>query len=79
MSFQCLSSVKYRYMHILVAGHVDDVQRVFEYCDQYGIVIYYGQVEHEFHEFGWQILHESCARLDILMMLFPGTLQVLRA
>jgi hypothetical protein len=39
--------------------------------------MYYGRIDHSVHELAWQIQHDACARLDILLMLFPSELRVL--
>ena len=64
-------------MHILVTADPDNLQRIFDYCHTYHIVMHYGRVDHEFHDIAWQIIHESCSRIDILLMLFPSELRVL--
>lgn len=62
-------------MHILVVG--PDVERVFQYCDQHDIMLFYGVVDYHTHELAWQIMQESSSHLDILLLMFPETLQVL--
>lgn len=64
-------------MHILVTADPDNLQRIFDYCHHYQIVMHYGRVDHELHDIAWQIIHESCPRVDILLMLFPRELRVL--
>ena len=64
-------------MHIMITGDVNNVNRIFQYCQQYNITMYYGRIDHEIHDLAWQIVHDACPRLDILLMLFPGELRVL--
>lgn len=64
-------------MHIIIVGSVDNVNRIFQYCQQYDITMYYGRIDHEYHDLAWQIQHDACPRLDILLMLFPAELQVI--
>jgi hypothetical protein len=64
-------------MHILVAANpADDLQRVWDYCCQYNITMYYGRIDHEYHDIAWQIVDKSSARLDLLLLLFPHSLSV---
>ena len=39
--------------------------------------MHYGRIHPDIHDIAWQIIHEDCARLDILLMLFPECLTVI--
>jgi hypothetical protein len=64
-------------MHILVQADPDDMERIWQYCQAKDITMYYGRVDHEYHDIAWQILHDSCSHLDILLLMFPQQLRVL--
>lgn len=64
-------------MHILINATPDDLNRIFSYCQSHDISMYYGRIDHHVHEIAWQILHESCPHLDILLLLWPNNLTVL--
>lgn len=64
-------------MHILITGNVDAVNRIFQYCAQYNITMYYGRIDHELHDLAWQIQDQNSKYLDLLLLLFPQELQVL--
>lgn len=64
-------------MHILVAGDRQNVERIFEYCQKYQITMYYGRIDHEYHDIAWQILHDGNKYIDLLLMLFPAELKVI--
>lgn len=64
-------------MHILVQADPDDMERIWQYCQQKNITMYYGRVDHEYHDIAWQIMHENNKYIDILLMLYPAQLKVL--
>lgn len=39
--------------------------------------MYYGRINHDYHDIAWQIVHDSCSHLDILLLMFPGNLRVI--
>jgi hypothetical protein len=64
-------------MHIIVTADAQSITRIFQYCDQHDITLYYGQVDHVLMDMCWQIITESSARIDILLLLFPDNLTVI--
>lgn len=73
---QCLYRLKY-WMHILVQADPDNMNRIFQYCQQHDIAMYYGRIDHEYSDIAWQILDDAGPHLDILLLMFPENLRVL--
>jgi hypothetical protein len=64
-------------MHILITADPVSLQMIWDYCQDKKLTMYYGRIDHDVHEIAWQIEHESCSHLDILLLLFPSELRVL--
>ena len=64
-------------MHILINADPDNLQRIWEYCQSHSIDMYYGRIDHEYHDIAWQILSDASSHIDILLLLFPSELRVL--
>lgn len=65
------------YMHILITADPHNLERIWQYCQAKSISMYYGRIDHEYHDIAWQIIADASPHLDILLLMFPENLRVI--
>jgi hypothetical protein len=61
---------------IITTTDYPHIDRIFQYCNQHNISMYYGQIGSADSDINWQIVDAPSAHLDILLLMFPEWLRV---